>query len=279
MIISKKIKDTSSIIENQRNRNKNIGFVPTMGALHEGHISVINKSIRDTDFTVCSIFVNPAQFNNKADLEKYPITLERDIEMLEAAGCNLLFLPSLDEIYPENLPIKQYDLGYLENVLEGKFRPGHFQGVCRVVDRLLSIIDCDVLFLGQKDYQQCMVIARMIELIGYNVKLDIVSTVREKSGLAMSSRNMRLSEEEKEIAAEIYRTLETLKTNLREGSLFQIKKQASDYLKNKGFEPDYVELTNEKLQALDEWDGHQKIVALIAASLNNIRLIDNMTLH
>lgn len=279
MIISKHIPDTSTIIENQRDRGQKIGFVPTMGALHEGHISLIRKSKADTDYTICSIFVNPAQFNNQYDLEKYPVTIENDIEMLEAAGCDLLFLPSIEEIYPADFQKKHYELGYLETILEGKFRAGHFQGVCQVVDRLLSIIQCDVLFLGQKDYQQCMVIARMIELIKHPVKLTIVPTVREISGLAMSSRNMRLSETEKAIAGEIYQTLELLKKNLKEGKLKDIKKQAEAYLISKGFEPDYVELTDNKLTILDEWGGKKNIVALIAAALNNIRLIDNMTIR
>jgi pantoate--beta-alanine ligase len=279
MIISKHIADITSIIENERNSGRKIGFVPTMGALHDGHISLISKSVHETDFTVSSIFVNPAQFNNKADLDKYPVTTGKDIEMLEAAGCDLLFLPSADEIYPADFQKKHYDLGYLETILEGKYRTGHFQGVCQVVDRLLSIIHCDVLFLGQKDYQQCMVIARMIELTGYPLKLKIVPTVRENSGLAMSSRNMRLSATEKETAAEIYQTLEILKKNLKKGALNELKQQAVDYLTNKGFEVDYVELTDDRLRELNEWDGDLNVVALIAASLNNIRLIDNMTIH
>ncbi len=279
MIISKHIADITSIIENQRNSGRKIGFVPTMGALHEGHISLISKSVQETDFTVSSIFVNPAQFNNKADLDKYPVTTGKDIEMLEAAGCDLLFLPSADEIYPADFQKKQYDVGYLETILEGKYRTGHFQGVCQVVDRLLSIIHCDVLFLGQKDYQQCMVIARMIELTGYPLKLNIVPTVRENSGLAMSSRNMRLSATEKETAAEIYQTLEILKKNLKKGALNELKQKGFDYLTNKGFEVDYVELTDDRLRELNDWDGELNVVALIAASLNNIRLIDNMTIH
>lgn len=279
MIISKHIADIFSIIENQRSSGQKIGFVPTMGALHEGHISLINKSVKETDFTVSSIFVNPAQFNNKADLDKYPVTTAKDIEMLEAAGCDLLFLPSADEIYPADFQKKEYDLGYLEAILEGKYRPGHFQGVCQVVDRLLSIIHSDVLFLGQKDYQQCMVIARMIELTGYSANLNIAPTIREKNGLAMSSRNMRLSSTEKETAAEIYQALEMFKKNLKKGMLNGLKQQAVDYLTNKGFDVDYAELTDDKLRILNEWDGKTKVVALIAATLNNIRLIDNMTIH
>lgn len=278
-IISKFIADTSSLIENQVSTGQKIGFIPTMGALHEGHISLIRKSRKETDFTVCSIFVNPAQFNNKTDFDKYPITIQSDIEMLEAAGCDLLFLPSADEIYPKEFQKKHFDLGYLETVLEGKYRPGHFQGVCQVVDRLLSIIKCDLLFLGQKDYQQCMVISRMIELTGHKVKTEIVPTQRENSGLAMSSRNMRLNSEEKETAATIYRTLNMLKENIHEGNLKDLKTQAAKQLTNKGFETDYVELTDEKLNILEEWDGKENVVALIAASLNGVRLIDNMIIR
>lgn len=212
MKIFKKSSDIHEYLCSINIKGKIIGFIPTMGALHLGHISLIEQAKRNNHFTVCSIFVNPTQFNNSTDFEKYPSTLEQDINQLEKAGCRILFLPSVKEIYPEGIEKKyEYELGYLETVLEGKYRPGHFQGVCQVVDRLLQIIPANYLYLGQKDYQQCMVIKKLIELKRYNTSLIICPTLREKDGLAMSSRNMRLSSEERKIAGKIYESLIHLK--------------------------------------------------------------------
>ena len=175
-----------------------------MGALHNGHVSLISQSKKKTDITVCSIFVNHAQFNNPDDFEKYPSTIENDILLLEESGCDILFIPSEDEIYPDAASKnKHFELGYLEKVLEGEFRPGHFQGVCLVVERLLNIVEPDFLFLGQKDYQQCLVIKKLISLMQKNIKVIICPILREKNGLAMSSRNLRLNEEEKEFSISI----------------------------------------------------------------------------
>ena len=160
MIIIKHIEDLKKTIALFKKSQIRIGFVPTMGALHEGHISLINKSKQQMNISICSIFVNPTQFNNAADFEKYPVTLEKDIIFLESAGCDVLFLPSAQEMYPPNDPVIFYDLGYIETLLEGKYRPGHFQGVCRIVDKLLDAVTPDKLYLGQKDYQQCMVIQK-----------------------------------------------------------------------------------------------------------------------
>ncbi len=260
-----------------------IGFVPTMGALHQGHISLIQESKHHNSITVCSIFVNPAQFNDPKDFEKYPITIERDIEMLEMADCDVLFLPSVSEIYPEGFSeAKQYDLGFLETVLEGKYRPGHFQGVCRVVERLLEIVVPNNLYLGQKDYQQCMVIAHLVKLMDQqsNIQINICPTLREASGLAMSSRNMRLSEKEKNIALTIFQSLELIKNKLAQGDINELKREAIIMLEQKGFRIDYVEIADANtLTPITEWDGKQKLVALIAVYLNEVRLIDNMILN
>ncbi|MBS1759693.1 MAG: pantoate--beta-alanine ligase [Bacteroidetes bacterium] len=260
-----------------------VGFVPTMGALHQGHISLIQESKHHNSITVCSIFVNPAQFNDPKDFEKYPITIERDIEMLEMADCDVLFLPSVSEIYPEGFSeAKQYDLGFLETVLEGKYRPGHFQGVCRVVERLLEIVVPNNLYLGQKDYQQCMVIAHLVKLMDQqsNIQINICPTLREASGLAMSSRNMRLSEKEKNIALTIFQSLELIKNKLAKGDMNELKRKAIIMLEHKDFRIDYVEIADANtLTPLTEWDGKQKSVALIAVYLNEVRLIDNMILN
>jgi pantoate--beta-alanine ligase len=283
MILFKKANQLHNSLEKQHEIGRKVGFVPTMGALHQGHISLIKASKKENDVTVCSIFVNPTQFNDPKDYEKYPITIEKDFYQLETNGCDIIFLPSIKEIYPETFEKKiHYDLGYLETVLEGKFRPGHFHGVCMIVNRLLEIISCDNLYLGQKDYQQCMVIKRLIELTGKQEKLNIVicPTLREKDGLAMSSRNTRLNEDERKKATAIYQTLSFLKSNLGKANLDELLQKARQILVDKNFKIDYTEIADANtLELLTEWDGKRKIVALVAAFMNEVRLIDNMVLN
>jgi pantoate--beta-alanine ligase len=251
-----------------------------MGALHAGHISLINASKKATDVTVCSIFVNPAQFNDVKDFNNYPTTIERDIDILEKAGCDVLFLPTISEIYPQGIINEdKYDLGYLETVLEGKYRPGHCQGVCLVVHRLLNIIKAHRLFLGQKDYQQCMVIKRLVELKHIEIEITICPTLRENDGLALSSRNVRLSEQERKQALGIFEALSYLKNNMALGNLQTFKAKAADNLTEAGFKVDYVEIANAaNLEIINNWDGKVKAVAVAAAFLGDVRLIDNMLL-
>src|SRR5688572_18870015 len=274
MILFKKAIDLRNYLDIQRTQGKKYGFVPTMGALHEGHISLLDSSKKADEITVCSIFVNPTQFNDSADFEKYPITLEKDIAMLETAGCDILFLPPVAEMYPKGTnPVLHYDLGYLETILEGRYRPGHFQGVCMVVHRLLEIIKPDNLYIGQKDYQQCMVIKKLIGLIGLQklTQVKISPTLREPDGLAMSSRNMRLNGEERKNAVAIYQTLCFVKDHIEKGELAELKKQAEDRLTKKGFKVDYVEIADAAtLNLINHWDGKQKLVALAAAFLNQV---------
>lgn len=282
MILFKKATDLHNYLETQRKQGKKHGLIPTMGALHEGHISLMNNSKKVDDLSVCSIFINPTQFNDPADFDKYPVTIEKDILLLEAAGCDILFLPSVAEMYPKGTTAAMhYDLGYLEMILEGHYRPGHFQGVCMIVHRLLEIVKPDNLYLGQKDYQQCMVIKKLIELIGMKelVNLNISPTRREKNGLAMSSRNMRLSEEERIKATAIFQTLHFIKEQMQKGDLTLLKKQAESKLGEKGFRVDYVEIADAgDLKIVDQWDGKQKLVTLAAAYLAQVRLIDNILL-
>lgn len=283
MILFKKAADLCKWVDAQQEKGNSIAFVPTMGALHAGHISLLEIAKKNNPITVSSIFVNPTQFNDPKDYEKYPITVEKDIAMLEAAGCDVLFLPSVKEMYPSGQKATQhYDLGYLETVLEGTFRPGHFQGVCMVVHRLLEIVQPDNLYLGQKDYQQCMVIAKLVELIhpDRSIKVNICPTLREANGLAMSSRNLRLSEKERTTATAIYKSLNILKENLQPGMLFSLKQKAQSVLEEAGFRIDYVEIADAgNLSLVNEYDGKQKLVALIAAFMNEVRLIDNMLLN
>ncbi|HMX36180.1 MAG TPA: pantoate--beta-alanine ligase [Ferruginibacter sp.] len=281
MIIFKKAADIGIFLQQKRQKNPKTGFVPTMGALHQGHISLIESACSENDLVVCSIFVNPTQFNDPKDFQNYPITIENDIDLLEKAGCDALFLPAVEEMYPAGLENKKtYALGYLETVLEGRYRPGHFQGVCQVVHRLLTIVPADRLYLGQKDFQQCMVIRKMIELENLPVETVICPTLRETDGLAMSSRNMRLDKTAREKAVEISRTLLHIKSSLKAGDLSELKTAAVEQLNRTGFKTDYVEIADaDTLELIGRWDGKQKLVALCAAFLGEVRLIDNMLLQ
>ncbi|HLF45304.1 MAG TPA: pantoate--beta-alanine ligase [Chitinophagaceae bacterium] len=281
MIIIKKAKALSGFLLQRRNNHQLIGFVPTMGALHPGHLALINTSTKTNDLTVCSIFVNPTQFNNSDDFQKYPVTIEKDIKMLEQSGCDVLFLPPVSEIYPMGLTqLENYDLGLLEKILEGKFRPGHFQGVCQVVHRLLEIIKPQFLYLGQKDYQQCLVIKKLLSIRKLNIQIVIVPTVRETDGLAMSSRNKRLTVEAREQATEISKTLLFVKENMKKGETNKLINAATLQLLNKGFKIDYITIASaENLTEVNEWNGKSKIVVLAAAFINGVRLIDNMLIN
>lgn len=277
MIIFKKRIDISNYIVNHKKTSGKIGFIPTMGALHKGHISLIEASKKTDTLTICSIFVNPTQFNNTADFETYPVTIEKDIDLLEKAGCNVLFLPSVDEIYPaDSSTTLPYELGFIETVLDGKYRPGHFQGVCNVVKRLLDIVQPNMIYLGQKDYQQCMVIKKLIELIQSPTQIIVCPTLRESDGLAMSSRNMRLTPVERIKAVRISEVLLFIKQQIKPGNLEDLKKRCINYLTNEGYNVDYVEIADAtNLILLQNWDGKTKLVALVAAFLNEVRLIDN----
>jgi pantoate--beta-alanine ligase len=283
MILFKKATDLHNHLESQRKEGKKTGFVPTMGALHKGHISLIREAGQANDLVISSIFVNPTQFNDPADFEKYPVTLDRDIHLLEVAGCDILFLPSVKEIYPQGITaVRHYDLGYIETILEGKYRPGHFQGVCAVVHQLLEMVQPHQLYLGQKDYQQCMVIKKLVELTGMKnaININISPTLREEDGLAMSSRNMRLDAASRKQAPMIFQALQHIKQTISPGNLAAIKQQATTFLSENGFKVDYVEITHAgNLQPANEWDGKQKLVALAAAFLKDVRLIDNLLLN
>ena len=280
MIIFKQAKPLTDYLETEQKVGKKIGLVPTMGALHNGHLSLIKSSKSNNDITVCSIFVNPTQFNNPEDFKHYPITIEKDIEQLITAGCDVLFLPGVEAIYPSGYQKKHYNLGSIENSLEGFYRPGHFQGVCQVVDRLLQIINPDNLYMGQKDFQQCMVIKKLLELTGKDkiIRLNISPTIRENDGLAMSSRNLRLNDTEKILATSIYKELTAIKNNFHLKPLHSLIQMAKDHLQEKNFAVDYVEIAN--MQDLNPAkNSEEPSVALIAASIGNVRLIDNLILN
>jgi pantoate--beta-alanine ligase len=278
MIIYKIANRLNSYLQLQKENGKSIGFVPTMGALHKGHLSLIAASKKNNNLLVCSIFINPAQFNNKEDLKRYPVQIEKDIESLVKAGCDVLFLPSYSEIYPTSYQVQKYELGELEKLLEGHFRPGHYQGVCQVVDRLLDIVDPGQLYLGQKDFQQCMVIKKLIKLTNRSqkIKLEIIPTQRENDGLAMSSRNLRLNVKERKKAVIIYQALKFLRDNFRKIPSNILLHDATSLLEKEGFKIDYIEIVNSetlKSNILEKND-----IALIAVTIGKVRLIDNMYL-
>jgi pantoate--beta-alanine ligase len=280
MILFKKALEIEEFIGRQKELGKIIGFVPTMGALHDGHISLLKTCINLSDISICSIFVNPTQFNNQQDFQKYPVNISDDIIKLEEEGCDVLFLPPVEEVYPNGLTSIHYNFGNLEHILEGEYRPGHFQGVGQVVHRLLNIIQPDKIFLGQKDYQQCFIIKKLVELEKIPVKVYVEETLREASGLAMSSRNLRLSEAEKKSAAAINQSLLIVKENLSKRSIPELIKFARKHLLENGFSKvDYISIANAKtLQSINVWDTTTPLVALVAAYIGEVRLIDNLVL-
>lgn len=286
MYIFKLKKDLQDFLETARQKGSTIGFVPTMGALHQGHLSLIHEARQHTRLVVCSIFVNPTQFNDPADFEKYPITIEKDIELLSGAGTDVLFLPSVQEMYPEDLnaPAPHYDFGELETVLEGAHRPGHFQGVGRIVHKLLDIVQPNQLFMGQKDLQQCLVVKHLLKLIRSPAEMIICPTLREPDGLAMSSRNVRLSPAERRNAVALFKGLSYIRDNIREGKpLDEVMTAARLQLQSSKFEADYLDLIavkdgNAITYPRSAGEASGPMYAVVAAKMQGspVRLIDNM---
>jgi pantoate--beta-alanine ligase len=277
MLVCTTINELKNHIKKARFEGKTIGLVPTMGALHNGHISLIRKSKEATDLTICSIFVNPTQFNNALDLAVYPRTLEADCEMLQKAGCDYVFAPSAAEMYPVPHQIK-FDFGNLEHVMEGKFRPGHFNGVGIVVSKLFNIVMPDIAFFGQKDIQQCAVINRLIIDLSFQIKLVICETEREQDGLAMSSRNRNLTIEQREIAPNLYKNMRASQKLLEDGmSINEVKNHLQTTLiQINGIKLEYFEIVDRtSLESIETYLPHQSAMC-IAAFLGKTRLIDNM---
>ena len=272
------IQSLRSFLHQQRSQNKSIGLVPTMGALHEGHISLLDTAKSENEITVCSVFVNPTQFNNSEDLAKYPRTLEQDCRMLEEAGCSAVFAPSVDEMYPEP-PVMTFNFGTLETVMEGASRPGHFNGVGIVVSKLFNIVQADRAYFGQKDLQQVSVIRQMISDLAFPVKLVVCPTVREVSGLAMSSRNQRLNAKEKDLASNIYQIITAAKDALVNGDAVESVKQSAveKFLALPEFTLDYIEIVDVKtLLPLSRQKTAGSTAICVAAFLGPVRLIDNI---
>lgn len=277
MIKLEKTKDLRSWISDQKMRACSIGFVPTMGALHEGHLDLVKRAVSENDLVVCSIFVNPIQFNKPEDLKKYPRSLESDLEMLESAGCDLAFCPGVKEMYPKPEKIV-YDFGMLDKVMEGEHRPGHFNGVAIVVKKLFDFVEPHRAYFGQKDYQQLQVIKALVKKENLEVEIVGCPTVRESDGLAMSSRNQRLTPEQRREAPKIFRALDKARTMYPEASLDEIKAMVIDEINTSPhLEVEYFEISDaETLLPVTRPGKNQKLVACIAVNAGNVRLIDNV---
>ncbi|HMS52014.1 MAG: pantoate--beta-alanine ligase [Sphingobacteriales bacterium] len=285
MFIFKTVAQLQNYLQQQRNQGKTIGFVPTMGALHAGHLSLIQMASQQTNCTVVSIFVNPTQFNEKDDFEKYPRPVERDMELLAShTGCNLLFLPDVAEVYPSGLPPQQpFDLGEVALPMEGKSRPGHFNGVAQVVNRLLNIVQPTALFMGQKDFQQVAVVRRLLALTNSTVRLVACPTLREPNGLAMSSRNERLTPHERQMAGVIYEALQWAAQQFNNPECLpqQVQRYCIEQLNGvEGMHTEYFEIVDAQfLQPLVLWQTQTPTVACVAVRFGAVRLIDNVLIN
>ena len=276
----KRVQDLQAYLSYQKGEGHTIGFAPTMGALHQGHMSLIEHANAGSDISVASIFVNPTQFNEVTDLDKYPRTLESDINLLHDNFLNILFAPTVNDIYPESgIVTPKFDFQDLDKVLEGAFRPGHFAGVAQVVHRLVDIVQPDQLYMGQKDYQQWTIIHHMLQQMGSNIKLIMVPTIREEDGLAMSSRNRRLTPDWRSKAPVIHELLVWAKSQILQKPISEIESYAMSQLKLSEFNPEYFSIVDGfSLMPIEDIRDHQKIVACTAAWAGDIRLIDNIIL-
>lgn len=257
--------------------NQTIGFVPTMGALHQGHLSLIEFAQQQNDITVCSIFVNPSQFNDPKDLEKYPRTIEADTNMLEQVKCDVLFNPEVNEMYDGN-EHWHLNIGETEHLLEGEFRPGHYQGVTQVVNKLFNIVNPDTAYFGQKDYQQFLIISKMVDMLNMPVKLVMCPIKRETDGLAMSSRNIHLTPDDRRNALILSKTLNWLYNNFDQNNIPALKKEAEQMINAEpGVELEYFAIADgDTLHPANA--STKSIVALVAAKVGKTRLIDNVVL-
>lgn len=259
-----------------RKETVKIGLVPTMGALHEGHISLLKESKKHCDVTIVTIFVNPTQFNNADDLLKYPKPINQDIKMLEEAGCDVLFNPETNEIYGDN-EVWNYEVGALNTVLEGEFRPGHYKGVTQIVYKLFDLVKPDLAFFGQKDFQQFLVIKKMAEDFNLGIKLIACPIIRESDGLAMSSRNVRLNNNERNAALQLYKSLNFIKKNYNLLPIINLKEEAIKfYANNSLLKLEYLEIVNSEDLTLP--NSKSKPIVLVACMVGHTRLIDNMML-
>ncbi len=279
MITFEKIADIREYIAGMKSKGLSIGFVPTMGALHEGHLSLFREAKKENDIVVCSIFINPLQFNNKNDLVRYPRVIESDTDKLKSVDCDVLFHPSAEEMYPD--PVHEsFDFGDLDKVMEGKHRPGHFNGVAIVVKKLFEIIEPKRAYFGLKDYQQLLIVHKLTK--DYHIPVEIIPCpiIREESGLAMSSRNELLSKSERKQAAIIHKTLKMVKIQLGFSTVSEIKEFVeSSIAKYRNMKLEYFEIVDMySLKPIKVWVESKNVIACIAVYVGEVRLIDNMIL-
>lgn len=278
MIIVEKAAELSIIIKASQGEGKSVGFVPTMGALHQGHMSLVNECRANNELCVVSIFVNPTQFNNASDLEHYPRTMQEDCAMLEKEHVDIVFAPTVSEIYPKE-DNRQFDFGTLDKVMEGEHRPGHFNGVAQVVHRLFEIVTPDNSYFGEKDFQQLAIINAMVKQMQLKVNIIPCAIVREDDGLAMSSRNTRLSAEHRAIAPSIYKALQKSKEMSSTYSLEEVKQAVIDEINATSLlEVEYFDIAStQSLESCKSWDDQNSKVGCIAVFAGEVRLIDNIT--
>jgi pantoate--beta-alanine ligase len=277
MQIVKHINELRAILNNKRSEGLNIGFVPTMGALHEGHLSLVNIAGRNSQFVVVSIFVNPTQFNDKNDLDRYPRNLQNDVDLLKTTCCQLVFAPDTKEVYPEP-DLRHFDFGPLEIVMEGKFRPGHFNGVAQVVSRLFDIVEPDEAFFGLKDYQQLAIISEMVRKMNYPIQIVPCPIIREADGLAMSSRNALLKPEQRKSASHISATLFAAVNKTGTLSVKELGSWVINQInRNEYLNTEYFEIVDSvTLQPIQNWTDPGRKVGCVAVHCGEIRLIDNI---
>ena len=271
------IQELRAELDIQRKAGKKIGFVPTMGALHEGHASLVRRAVAENEIVVVSVFVNPTQFNDKNDLLKYPRTLEADCELLEKEGTAYVFAPSVEEIYPEP-DTRQFSYAPLDTVMEGKFRPGHFNGVCQVVSKLFMMVEPDVAYFGEKDFQQLAIIREMVKQMNFSLQIVGCPIVREADGLALSSRNARLSDEQRKQALEISQTLFKSQEYAASHTLAETQQFVEESIAAaEGLELEYFEIVDGMtLQKIASWEDTDYIVGCITVFCGEVRLIDNI---
>ena len=277
VIFNEKEKLTPAIVE-LKNQNKTIGFIPTMGALHEGHMSLVKASKAQNDYTIVSIFVNPTQFNNPEDLEKYPRTEEKDIELLTKNGCDFVYLPTVNDLYASNEVAKKYDFGTIDKVMEGASRPGHFDGVATIVSKLFRAVKPTRAYFGEKDFQQIRIIQEMVKQEGLDVLIMPMPIYRAETGLAFSSRNARLSTQQTDDAPQIYSILSkavALKNNGKD--VAEITKFVENEFANSSFKLEYFEITDENsLETIQHFSDAKNIRGFVVAYAGEVRLIDNI---
>ncbi len=283
MIICRKKSEIIQFLREEKRKGKRIGFVPTMGALHDGHMSLIRASREENDISVCSIYVNPSQFNNSEDYAKYPVRLEEDVERLKSGNCDALFTPENDEMYPENYSANiSFDFGYLETVGEGKYRPGHFKGVGLIVSKLFNIIQPDKAYFGQKDLQQFAIIRKLVQDLSYPIQLRRMPILREADGLALSSRNLRISPDNRKQATLFYKALIKARELLTGGSdLGTIKEFIGNlFPADSVLQLEYFELFNaDTFELIAEYRNQPNLAFCIAGYCGKVRLIDNLLIN